>query len=128
MSRYQGMVLSGRAYSHNSGILTGFNTATAVGTTPPYAVYNPIGSGINVVIWKVSFGLPLDATASARAYAVCLAANTSTTASAPTGTAGTPTHNFFGNVMGFAAKAQPIPSPTLTATPTLLRPLWNVNA
>ena len=56
MSRYQGMVLSGRAYTANSGNLVGFNTVTGPSSgTVPFAIYNPIGSGVNIVLWKAGF-------------------------------------------------------------------------
>ena len=67
--------------------------------------------------------------ASADDYGVVLCANTNTTTAPPTGTAIVPTHNFLGNVMGFASKALVIATAATGATtPVALRPLWSVGA
>jgi hypothetical protein len=117
------MVLAGRAYSATSSSVA---PGTSFGTTPPFALYNPIGSGVNLVIWKVSIGY---VSGTLGAGYIGLSANTNTAAAAPTGgTVVSITHNFLGNVMGFAPKGQPQTGCTLPVAPTVLRPLWTINA
>lgn len=128
MSRYQGMVLSGRAYSAASANAAATFAATP-SANPPFALYNPIGSGVNVVLWRASVGFYGSGTSGVGT--ICLAANTNTAAAATTSSVGavTAVPNFLGNVMGFAAKAQPfIATVTLPVAPTLLRSLYALDA
>lgn len=129
MSRYQGMVLSGRAYSAATSNASA-SFVTTPSSAPPFALYNPIGSGVNVVLWRASFGFYGTAVTSGVGV-ICLAANTNTAAAATTSSSSalTAVPNFLGNVMGFAAKAQAfVATITLPAAPTLLRGLFAVNA
>lgn len=131
MSRYQGMVLSGRAYTANSGVTQTITLGTSLSTTTgQFAIYNPIGSGVNMVLWKVGCAVGNLPATNPSFGSITIAANTDTTKSAPTG--GTQitaiTHNFLGNVMGFTSKAYVVAASsgniTLSASPTALRTLY----
>jgi hypothetical protein len=125
MARYQGMVLSGRAFTAAGVTASQGNVAALTAASAIFSIYNPIGSGVNIVLWKA--GVALYATTAAQFGGIVLAGNTDTTKGAPTGTTTiAPTHDFLGNVMGFASKALVqinTTAITLTAVPAFLRPV-----
>ncbi len=122
MARYEHAVMSGRAYATAIGSVA---AGTVLSTTASLGLFNPIGSGVNLVIWKVSMGY---GSGTLGAGFVGLCANTDTTAAATTGTPLTIVPCFFGNPQGIGAKAQAFGPATLPVAPGLVRPLWSIGA
>ena len=101
--------------------IAGVAHGTSIGTAPPIYVYNPAGSGKELVILYGQMGY-ISGTLGAGVVA-WVGSSTSTVSS---GTAIVPV-----KVNGFAATgsvASVATGPTLSAAPTLLRPAWNVSA
>ncbi len=122
MARYTHGVLSGRAYA---ACVTSVAQGTSIAATAMFALFNPIGSGIYAVLWRVSMGY-VSGTLGGGFVALC--ANTNTSAAAPTG--GTPQTALpclLGNTEGVGARIQPISGCTLPANATALRPLWSLD-
>ena len=86
-ARYQQAVLGGNVY----GVANQVGVASQAGlsvTTPVLTLANPLGSGVNAVVWFVGAAMSVANTAAA---AIMVAVNTDTTDAAVTGTA-TTTH------------------------------------
>lgn len=110
-SALQEAVLRGNCYAaaNQSGVTS---QAGLSATTPVLSLYNPLGSGVNLVLWYASVQLPV---ACAAAAIVWLAANTNLSAAATTGTAAVQRNLFLGSAN--APKGQPLLAATLPATP-----------
>jgi hypothetical protein len=85
-------------------------------TTPAATLYNPLGSGVNAVLWYAGVNFSV---AFAAAAAVWLAANTNPAAAAVTGTASTTHRNM---LLGAASNPACVPllAATLPAAPVAL--------
>lgn len=111
-ARFQAAVGRNRCFGvcNQAGITT---QAGLSATTPALTLYNPIGSGVNLVVWYAGATFSV---AFAAAAAVWAAVNTNTAAAAVTGTATTTHRNLLlgGNA---TPKAQPLLAATLPAAP-----------
>lgn len=101
---------------------TGVAPGTDIGTTAAFSLYNPIGSGVNLVVLKAEMGY---VSGTIGAGFVALVANTNPQAAATTGTDVTEVNAFLG---GAGSQGRALTTATLPATPTLLRPIWNLDA
>jgi len=122
-ARYQDAILNGNCYyaAMSSGAALGTAlTATAVTLT----LYNPIGSGVYIVVLEGTLAVTLGLAAAASA-AVVWAANTNVLAAAPTSTtlAATYGNAIIGSAKTGAAKAYT--AATLPAVPSVIRSLAN---
>lgn len=103
----------------SSGVAPG----TSIGTTAAFALYNPAGSGKNLVVVRASLGY-ISGTLGAGTIYWC--GNTNTVAAATTGTAITPVA---GNLASQATSVgQPLTTATLPASPKVLFPAFNLTA
>lgn len=96
----------------------GVAPGTAIGTTAPYTLYNPINSGKNLVVIDISLGYVSGTIGTGQTY---LVASVNPSAAAVTGTAIVPTNLLLGSAIG-VGKA--FTTATLPAAPTVLRPVW----
>lgn len=110
------------AVFHAETAATGVAPGTAVGTTAPFALYNPIGSGVNLVILEAQMGY---VSGTLGAGVVHYVVNINPAAAAVTGTAIVPVNAYLG---GAASAAAPKTTATLPVTPTLLRPFCSLQA
>lgn len=115
--RYQEAALRGNIYlaSNQAGIAA---TAGLSATSTVFTIYNPLGSGVNLVLLDVCAQATLDPAADA---AVWLVANATINQAAPTGV--TPLvvrGSFLGNAAG---KGIAYSAATLAAAPVVIRPL-----
>lgn len=115
--RFYEAVVRGTAFEACTAT-TGVAPGTAIGTTGAFTLYNPAGSGKNLVLLDISFGYVSGTLGSGQVY---LAANTNPVAAAVTGTAITPTNLLLGGAIG-VGKA--FTTSTLPVSPTVLRPVW----
>ena len=101
----------------------GVAPGTALSTTPPWTLYNPQGSGIACALLGVSLGY---ISGTLGKGALVLGGNPSVTQAAQTGgTALTPQCTYLGYT---GTMAQAFQGATLAAAPTLLRPLFTLEA
>lgn len=123
--------LNGRYYENSyrgntfsSGVTgSGVAPGTALSTTAPFALYNPAGSGKNLVILRSSAGY-ISGTIGAGTVFYC--ANTVVGAAPTTGSALTVVNNLIGS--GTAAVGKPFVTATLPVAPTILRPFFSLTA
>lgn len=105
-----------------SNAAAGVAPGTALSTTPPIAIWNPPGSGVNLNIMKVCMGYisgTLGAGSIVYAYALAQVA-------APTtGTELTPNCTLLGSPRGVG---RAFTGSTIITTPTLLRPAFTIGA
>lgn len=102
---------------HAETAATGVAPGTAIGTTAAFTLYNPTGSGVNLVVLQASMSYVSGTLGSG---SVDYVANINPAAAAVTGTAITPVNALLG---GDVAQARPFTTATLPATPTLMRPM-----
>ena len=119
---FQAAVLRGRCFVGGTAA-SGVAPATAIGTTAAFTIYNPKGSGVNLVLWKATCGY-LSGTLGAGT--VHWVANTDASAAVVTGTAITAVNCLVGS--GYAAQGKPLTTATLPATPTIMRPAFSLGA
>lgn len=120
--RYMDAVLRGRVFSGGTAA-TGVAPGTSIGTTAAFSLYNPNGSGVNLVVLKVSMGY---VSGTLGAGLVHYLANTNVAAAATTGTAITAVNALLGG--GLAAQGKPLTTATLPVAPTILRPFCSLDA
>lgn len=106
------------AYSGSAGL-----AITAAGTTPGFALFNPVGSGVNVGIIEVSLFL---VSGTMVLGGLVHALNTNLVAAASTGTAVTVVNALAGNKT--VAAATPLSTVTLPTSPTGTRVFGEKNA
>lgn len=103
--------------------VAGVAPGTALSTTPPLTVYNPINSGVYLAVGEVGLGY---ISGTLGGGAIVLAGNPSLVQAAPTGgTPLTPQCNFLGFVVGKALGYQ---GATLAATPGIICPVFTIGA
>lgn len=113
-------VMRGNAFIASQAV-TGVAPGTALGTTPPLALWNPTGSGINLVVMKAYLGY---ISGTLGAGTVCLAQVTQ--AAAPTsGTEIVPVNALLGGPRGIG---RAFTGSTVAATPTIVRPSFAIGA
>lgn len=107
--------VSGATFSATTAA-TGVAPGTAIGTTAPFTLYNPVGSGVNLVVRKASMAYVSGTLGTGNTVFV---ANVNPAAAAVTGTAITPVNH---KLAGAASLARAFTTATLPAAPTQLRP------
>lgn len=114
-ARFQAAVLRGRCFgvANQAGVTS---QAGLSATTPVLTLYNPIGSGVNLVLWYAGASFSV---AFAAASAVFASVNTNTAAAAVTGTATTAHRNLLLGSNG-TPKASPLLAATLPAAPVAI--------
>lgn len=117
----QEAALSGRLF-YASTAPTGVDPGTAIDTAAPFALANPNGSRVLLVVRKVAVGY-VSGTLGAGFVAGCIGPSSQT---AVTGTAVIPTAAYGGSGTGSAGKA--FTTATLPATPNVAMPLVNLGA
>lgn len=111
-----------RRYSACTGA-AGVAPGTALSTTPPFTLYNPLGSSVAVEILDASLGY---ISGTLGKGTLVLAANTNTAQAAPTGgTVLAPICTYFGYTGAVALAYQ---GATVAAVPTLVEPLFVTGA
>lgn len=113
--------LAGRVF-HASTAASGVAPGTSLSTTAAFALHNPWGSGVNLVINKVSMGYISGTLGAGTVFA---AANQAEVQVTPSGTAIVPVPA--GLVADAVAKGKPMTTVTVVA-PTIIRPLWGLQA
>ena len=121
-ARYREAVLRGNVY-HASVGSAGVAPGTALGTTAAFTLYNPAGSGKNLVILQASLAY---ISGTLGAGAVVYAANSNPIAAAVTGTGLTEVNGLVGS--GNTPVGQAMHTATLPATPTIVRPFCSLTA
>lgn len=107
---------------HAETAQTGVAPGTAHGTTAPFTLYNPIGSGVDLVVLESNMGY---VSGTLGAGVVSYVANIDPTAAAVTGTAITKVN---GRLGGSAGVARAFTTATLPAAPTAVRPAFSLQA
>jgi hypothetical protein len=105
-----------------SNAVAGVAPGTALSTTPPMAVWNPLGSGKNLVILKTAIGY-VSGTLGAGSIVYAQVPNQTTPPS--TGTELVPVNALIGTVKGVG---RAFTGSTLWATPTIIRPAYIMGA
>ena len=114
--RFYETTYRGNTFIASTGV-AGVAPGTVLSTTPPFTLYNPLNSGVNLVIISASLGY---ISGTLGAGTIVYAVNNSTTQAAPTGgTTLVPINSFLGNASLPHGKA--FQGATLAATPTILR-------
>jgi hypothetical protein len=113
--------LQGRRYSACTAA-AGVAPGESVGTTAAFALYNPVGSGVNLVVTAFHLGY---VSGTLGAGHIALVGHLSPTQTAFTGTAITPVNNKLG---GSAAKASALTTATVPSGGSPMRALWNMGA
>lgn len=103
--------------------VAGVDHAASLTTTEPYALVNPIGSGVDLVVVAVGIGY-VSGTLGAGFLAAAQYLQSTSANAVPTGTACAITSNRLGS--GGASRAKPLYTVTLTAAPTLLFPVLDI--
>lgn len=121
-ARFQEAVSRGTAYCATTGV-AGTAPGTALSTTPPYTLYNPRDSGLDVVVWIATFGY---ISGTLGAGAIFWGVNNDAAQAIPSGgTELTPINLRVGAARGVARAFQ---ESTLAAAPTALRPFCSLTA
>lgn len=120
-ARYQDAVLRGNVFCGGTAA-TGVAPGTAIGTTAAFSLYNPLGSGVNLVVLKATMGY---VSGTLGAGVIHWLANTNPKASATTGTAITGVNCLLGKANSVG---QALTTATLPASPTVLRPFCSLDA
>lgn len=116
--RFYETTYRGNTFIASTGV-AGVAPGTALSTTPPFTLYNPINSGFNLSIISASIGY---ISGTLGAGSIFYAVNTNTSQAAPTGgTVLTPICSLIGNTS--APRGKTFQGSTLAATPTILRDL-----
>lgn len=114
--------LRGLVYTASTAV-GGVAPGTAFSTTPPYTLYNPISSTIDVVVLRASLGY---ISGTLGAGTVFWGVNTNTAQAAPSGgTELTPVNNRIGLTRGSARVFQ---ASTLAVAPSVFRPFCSLTA
>jgi len=119
---YQEAVARGRVFRGQTAV-SGVAPGTTISTTAAFSLYNPKGSGVNLVIWEFSLGY-LSGTLGAGTVAIT--ANTNIAAAATTGTTIAPVNALVG--APFAATGQSLTTATLPAAPSLIGTFCSLGA
>ena len=107
---------------HAETAQTGVAPGTAHGTTAPFTLYTPIGSGVDLVVLEAQMGY---VSGTLGAGVVSYVANIDPTAAAVTGTAITKVN---GRLGGAAGQGRAFTTATLPAAPTAVRPFCSLGA
>ena len=102
--------------------VTGVAPGTAIGTTAAFSLYNPLGSGINLVVLRATMGY---VSGTLGAGVITYLANNNPAAAATTGTAITAVNCLMG---GAVSAARPFTTATLPVAPTVMRPFVSLQA
>lgn len=121
-ARYQEAVYRGGVYSSCTAA-AGVAPGTALGTTPPFALYNPTASGKNLVILRTSLGY---VSGTLGAGTIMYAKWSPQVASPTGGTAGVVQSNLLGG--GSAGSGLVFSGSTLSGSPLVLRPAFTLGA
>lgn len=117
-------VLDGNVYTGANPQATAVTTQAGLSaTTPALTLYNPIGSGVNLVLWRLSIGLTA---APAAATVFSLAFNLANAAAPTSVTLGNVTNNQLGNAA--LPRGQCYRVATLAAAPVAFWFPWGVSA
>lgn len=119
--KYQDAVLRGRCFVGGTAA-SGVAPGTSIGTTGAFSLYNPVGSGYNLVVLRASMGY---VSGTLGAGVVHYLASTNLAAAATTGTAITAVNCLLG---GESAVGRPLTTSTLPVAPTILRPFCSLQA
>jgi hypothetical protein len=104
--------------------VAGVAPGTALSTTPPFCLYNPVNSGKNLVVLRTSLGY---VSGTLGAGSLVYASNGAAQPSAPTtGTALVVSINLLGSGGGGVGKA--FQGSTLAAAPLIIRPTYTLGA
>lgn len=120
--KYYESVLRGGVFA-GATAAAGVAPGTAIGTTTPYTLANPAGSGKNLVVLRVTMGY---VSGTLGAGLVVYAANINPVAAAVTGTAITVTNLLLGSRQAGVGLA--FTTATVPANPTILRPFCILDA
>lgn len=107
---------------HAATAVTGVAPGTAVGTTAAFTLYNPVGSGVDLVVLVATMGY---VSGTLGAGVIDYVANTNPGAAAVTGTAIVPVNGYLG---GAVSQARAFTTATLPASPTVMRPFCSLTA
>jgi hypothetical protein len=118
---YYDTVMRGNTYTAGTAA-TGVAPGTAIGTTSAFTLYNPIGSGVNLVVLQTTLSF---ISGTLGAGTVHYVVNNNPAAAAVTGTAITPVNNMLGGAVGMG---KAFTTATLPASPTILRPFMSLTA
>lgn len=119
--RYE-IVKRGNVFSAATAV-AGVDHGSSLATSPPFCLYNPANSGVELSILSATMGY-VSGTLGAGVIVYAVSSNPSGTA--PTGTAISPVNQKSFSATG--SKAQAFTTATVATAPTLLRPAWNVSA
>lgn len=114
-ARRGGVFVAGTAAS---GVAPG----TSIGTTAAFSLYNPVGSGVNLVILRATLGY---VSGTLGAGVIHYVANNNPGAAATTGTAITTVNCLMG---GAVSQGRAFTTSTLPTTPTVMRPFVSLQA
>lgn len=124
-ARYHELVARGNVYGGMTAV-GGVAPGTAIGTAPPQTLFNPPNSGKKLVVLKVSLGY---LTGTLGAGTILYVANINPVAAVVTGTAIVVVNLLLGKARSDGGNVgQLFTTSTLPATPTLLRPAFNLDA
>jgi len=118
-ARYYEPAMRGNLF-HAATAVTGVAPGTAVGTTAAFSLYNPVASGVDLVILGARIAY---VSGSLAAGVVNWVANVNRAAAATTGTAITAVN---GKLDGAVAQGKPLTTATLPATPTVARVAFSI--
>jgi hypothetical protein len=107
---------------HQSTAAAGVAPGTTLGTTPPAILWNPPNSGVVAAILKVSIGY---VSGTLGAGSICMGFVPNQTSQPTTGTTLTAQNAFLSNAKPQCVSQQ---GSTVVATPTMLRPVWQMGA
>jgi len=125
-ARYQEAVYRGSVFSAAN---QASQALTAVGTAMTgFVLYNPINSGKNLVLWEVDIALSAAVAGTASAQVISLAGAVGPNVAAPTSTTAlTIVNNLLNPASTAVAKAYST-STTVGVTPTIIKPLFGLQA
>ncbi len=103
---------------------SGVAPGTSIGTTAAFSLYNPLGSGVNLVVVRTTVGY---VSGTLGAGVIHYVANINPAAAATTGTAITPVNCYIGVGIN-TSQARPLTTATLPASPTIVRPFCSLQA
>lgn len=118
---YYDTVMRGMVFSAGTAA-AGVAPGTTIGTTAAFTLYNPIGSGVNLIVLQTTLSF---ISGTLGAGTVHYVVNNNPAAAAVTGTAIVPVNNLLGGVV---SQARAFTTATLPASPTILRPFMSLTA
>lgn len=121
LARYYAAAKAGQVFSAGTAA-TGVSPGTAIGTTSPFTLANPSGSGKDLSVLRVSMGY---VSGTLTAGIVHYVANVNPAAAAVTGTACTVVSSYL-STSSPGAKGLAFTTATLPVTPTVLRPFCSI--